>query len=804
MVNPFLDDAAKAAELKRQKLKRATDEHTRNFAKMMAGIIPPPMEGEKGDKGENGRDGRDGVNAPAPISLKNISVQSNAIKVTHTDGTRYTAGVIEVPAPLKGDKGDPGTPGLSIKGEKGDKGDPGKDGIFSGAFKLEDNALTVTYSDGQEIDLGKFDIEQRVMIGGGSHAISRKVGELLDVKLISPTNGQSLTYQSSTKKWINSTVSGGGLVDMDYGDITVSESGTIMTIDSNVISTFGRTLTDDIDAPAARTTLGLGTMALATAANYTTTAGLSAVALTGAYADLSGKPTLGTLAAQNGTFSGTSSGTNTGDQTITLTGNVTGSGTGSFNTAIANNAVTTTTINANAVTNTKMATSTTNTLAGYDNSGNFSNVTIGSGLSLTGGSLSSSGGGTTNNYFGSLVFANTSTPAALTSTSETPFDITKAAYTIAAGTLNAGDVVRVKLAGVYSGTVLPTIRGKIKWGSSIMLDTTAVSGLVTGTNLGWTAFGDFIVQTNGATGAIEAQGFAEFAAAAAAALSINTPNSSTITIDTTVSQQITATIQWGAGGTGQTITLREMSVEILRANSGTAAAAFNSLSPLTTKGDLIAYSGSANIRLAVGAASGMGLMADSNAANGFNWYNKGLDIPGYVSGRYYPCYIGSGSLSTKTITTGTIHTQLFYVSRRTTFTGIAYWCTANASSGSTKTALYMADTSTGTPASLVAGSSVTVATPTTGVTIDATFSGALTLDIGWYHAAIMSDQSMTFTSTTSSNQSCSMYGAGVLPTAGGGVNMTVARAYASGFQDPFGAPTYIEASTQISLWLKAQ
>src|SRR5690349_22270098 len=35
----------------------------------------------------------------------------------------------------------------------------------------------------------------------------------------------------------------------------------------------------------------------------------------GAYADLTGKPTLGTLAAQNGTFSGTSSGTNTGDQT---------------------------------------------------------------------------------------------------------------------------------------------------------------------------------------------------------------------------------------------------------------------------------------------------------------------------------------------------------------------------------------------------------------------------------------------------------------------------------------------------------
>jgi len=71
------------------------------------------------------------------------------------------------------------------------------------------------------------------------------------------------------------------------------------------VSAFGLTLVDDADAIAARTTLGLGTLAI-----------------------------------QNGTFSGTSSGTNTGDQTITLTGDVTGTGPGTFAATIANDAVT--------------------------------------------------------------------------------------------------------------------------------------------------------------------------------------------------------------------------------------------------------------------------------------------------------------------------------------------------------------------------------------------------------------------------------------------------------------------------------
>lgn len=83
------------------------------------------------------------------------------------------------------------------------------------------------------------------------------------------------------------------------------------------ISTFGRTFVAAPDAPAAKTILGMGTAAdadssdfdpagaavaaLASANEYTDSQiqGLAAVASSGAYSDLSGRPTLGTAAAQD-------------------------------------------------------------------------------------------------------------------------------------------------------------------------------------------------------------------------------------------------------------------------------------------------------------------------------------------------------------------------------------------------------------------------------------------------------------------------------------------------------------------------
>lgn len=109
--------------------------------------------------------------------------------------------------------------------------------------------------------------------GGGGGAT--ELNGLSDVTLDTVGDGEVLVYDSATSDFINQT----------FAEAGISATG------------HTHTLSDITDA---------GTMAGETAADYTPTSGLATVATTGAYSDLSGKPTLGTAAATASTDYATS------------------------------------------------------------------------------------------------------------------------------------------------------------------------------------------------------------------------------------------------------------------------------------------------------------------------------------------------------------------------------------------------------------------------------------------------------------------------------------------------------------------
>ncbi len=117
-------------------------------------------------------------------------------------------------------------------------------------------------------------------------------------------------------------------------------------------TTYGKSLIDDVDAAAARTTLGLGTLATQSGTFSGTSSGTntgdqtSIVGIAGSLAEFNAALTGADFATGGGTVTGDSSGTNTGDQTnisgnaatVTTNANLTGDVTSSGNaTTLANN-----------------------------------------------------------------------------------------------------------------------------------------------------------------------------------------------------------------------------------------------------------------------------------------------------------------------------------------------------------------------------------------------------------------------------------------------------------------------------------
>lgn len=193
-------------------------------------------------------------------------------------------------------------------------------------------------------------------------------------------------------------------------------------------------------------------------------------------------------------------------------------------------------------------------------------TSAGTGAAWTWGAGGGGGGG-------GVAYVNTSVPAGNTvanTVTETAFT---SSYTISANQLQDGSVVRLKLFGVFgTDAVAPTLRVRVKLGATTVLDTSATTLTAALTNQGWMLEGSLVCFTDGATGTLDAQGIAEFATGAASGQLVNMENTSTSSVDTTSALALTVTVEWGAADADNTITLREMVVELFDTVSPDAAA----------------------------------------------------------------------------------------------------------------------------------------------------------------------------------------------------------------------------------------
>lgn len=138
--------------------------------------------------------------------------------------------------------------------------------------------------------------------------------------------------------------------------------------------------------------------------------------------------------------------------------------------------------------------------------------------------------------------------------------------TLPANFFTVGKTIRIGANGHY-GTANPagTLQIKVKLGTTVILDTTASTMSNGLSNLAWTIAETVITcRTTGATGTVMGQGYAEFSTThTATTIDDFTPNTTAITIDTTASQAISITAQWGTSSASNTITATNVTIEVL-------------------------------------------------------------------------------------------------------------------------------------------------------------------------------------------------------------------------------------------------
>ena len=161
--------------------------------------------------------------------------------------------------------------------------------------------------------------------------------------------------------------------------------------------------------------------------------------------------------------------------------------------------------------------------------------------------------------FTGVLFTQTATGTVANTVTETSMDSTGVgSKTLPANFFVAGKKLRIVGYGIHSASGSPTLRIKVKLGSTVVLDTTAIA-TKNSTNEVFHMMAEITCRTTGASGTLFAQGVYDEVGFAG----FQMVNTTTTTIDTTASQAITVTATWGTASASNTISMTNFSVEVL-------------------------------------------------------------------------------------------------------------------------------------------------------------------------------------------------------------------------------------------------
>ena len=160
-----------------------------------------------------------------------------------------------------------------------------------------------------------------------------------------------------------------------------------------------------------------------------------------------------------------------------------------------------------------------------------------------------------------VLFSQTATKTVANTVTETTLDSTGVgSKTIPAGFLIPGRTFTGIMSGIHSSTGNTTIRIRVKFAGTTVLDTGAVTS-GNSTNTFWEVRGTFTCYTAGATGTAWAQGF--YTESGGGQNSFPMTNTSATTIDTTASGAFSITVQWGTADPGNTMTCTNFYMQAL-------------------------------------------------------------------------------------------------------------------------------------------------------------------------------------------------------------------------------------------------